>query len=59
MSHQSAILALAFQWIHILFRMWKHHTPNNDAHDIQALAKSHIPLANRSSISPESSKNVT
>ncbi len=63
MKYQAAIRALAFQWIRILFPMWKHRKPSDDTHDTQALSKAQCPLAKRltkaPSQNPENAKHVT
>ena len=46
LSHQSALLALAFKWIRILFRCWQNRTPYDEATYLLALQRSVSPLLN-------------
>jgi hypothetical protein len=36
-AHQAAVRALAFTWIHILYRCWQERTPYDEAVYLQAL----------------------
>jgi transposase len=42
-SHHAAVRALAFQWIRILYRCWKDHTPYDEARYLQTLRRRHAP----------------
>jgi transposase len=44
-SHHAAIRSVAFQWIRILFRIWKDHEPYNDTVYNDALRRRNSPLA--------------
>jgi transposase len=44
MKHHAAVRALAFKWIRILFRLWKTHTPYNEALYIQQLTLNNSPI---------------
>ena len=43
-KHQSAIRALAFKWIRILYRCWKTRTLYNEAHYFEQLRKRQSPI---------------
>ena len=43
-SHHSAIRALAYKWIRILYRCWQSHTPYDEAVYLAALRRRHSPL---------------
>ena len=43
-SHQSAIRALAFKWIRIIYRCWKTRTQYDEAKYLLALEARHSPL---------------
>lgn len=43
-SHHTAVRALAFKWIRILWRCWQDRTPYDDARYGRALAERHSPL---------------
>lgn len=43
-SHQSAVRALAFKWIRILFRCWKSSTPYDETKYLKALKGRNSPL---------------
>lgn len=43
-KHHTAVRALAFKWIRIMFRCWKDRKPYNEVKYIQALQKSNSPL---------------
>ncbi|WP_407080508.1 transposase, partial [Enterobacter hormaechei] len=43
-SHQSAIRALAFKWIRIIYRCWKARTCYDEAKYLLALEARHSPL---------------
>lgn len=43
-SHQSAILALAFKWIRIIYHCWKSRTQYDEAKYLLALEARHSPL---------------
>lgn len=43
-SHHTAVRALAFKWIRILWRCWKDHTPYDDARYVRALVDRRSPL---------------
>jgi transposase len=43
--HHTAVRALAFKWIRILYRCWKTHTPYNENTYIKALRDKQSPLA--------------
>ena len=62
-GRHATLRALAFQWIRILFRMWKDRKPYHDQAYQQALAKAQSPLAkllpNTPSQNPENGKHVT
>ena len=46
-AHQAAVRALAFEWIRILFRCWKTHTPYNESVYLKALKRRGSPLMNQ------------
>jgi hypothetical protein len=43
-SYQAAVRALAFRWIHILFRCWQFRTPDDETTYLNALRKRGSPL---------------
>jgi len=43
-SHHSAVRALAYKWIRILYRCWQSHTPYDEAVYLAALRRRHSPL---------------
>ena len=43
-AHQAAVRALAFKWIHILFRCWQERTPSEASLSLQALKRRNAPL---------------
>jgi len=43
-SHHTAIRTVAFQWIRIIFRLWKDHSSYDDAVYLQALRSKNSPL---------------
>jgi transposase len=43
-SHHSAIRALAYKWIRIIFACWKANKPYDESFYLQALAKKNSPL---------------
>jgi hypothetical protein len=43
-SHQSALRALAFKWIRILYRCWIERVPYDEARYLLALQKRQAPL---------------
>lgn len=43
-SHHTAVRALAFKWIRILWRCWQDRTPYDDARYVRALAQRRSPL---------------
>lgn len=43
-KHQAAVRALAFKWIHIMFRLWKTNSIYNEAQYIEQLKKKNSPL---------------
>jgi transposase len=40
----SAVRALAYKWLRILFRCWQTHTPYNEARHLQRLQQQHSPI---------------
>ena len=38
-DHHSAVRALAYKWIRIMFRCWKDRTPYDDARYVKSLTK--------------------
>jgi hypothetical protein len=42
--HQSAVLALAYKWVRILFRYWKIATPYDESKYLKALKERNSPL---------------
>jgi transposase len=46
-TYQSAVRALAFKWIRILFRCWKTNTPYNESVYLKALKRRGSPLMNQ------------
>ena len=51
-SHHTAVRALAFKWIRILWRCWQDRTPYDDARYVRALADRHSPLSAPLSLQP-------
>lgn len=43
-SHHTAIRALAFKWIRMMFRCWKTRQPYNEVRYLKALQRRHAPL---------------
>jgi len=43
-SHQTAVRALAFKWIRILYRCWKARTPYDELAYLEALRRRGSPL---------------
>lgn len=43
-SHQSALRALAFKWVRILFRCWQQRVPYDESKYLKTLQKRHSPL---------------
>jgi hypothetical protein len=43
-DHHAAVRALAFKWIRIAFRCWKHAVPYDDARYMQSLRRRGSPL---------------
>ena len=43
-SHQTAVRALAFKWIRILYRCWQSHTPYDESKYLNALKQRDSPL---------------
>ena len=43
-AHQSALRALAFKWIRILYRCWQNRTPYDEATYLKALERRGSPL---------------
>ena len=43
-SHQTAVRALAFKWIRILYRCWQNHTPYDESKYLNALKNKGSPL---------------
>ena len=43
-SHQTAVRALAFKWIRILYRCWQDRTPYDESRYLEALRRSGSPL---------------
>jgi transposase len=54
-SHQSALRALAFKWIRILFRCWQDRTPYHESKYLKTLQRRHSPLL--SSVANSSSQS--
>ncbi|HUF30998.1 MAG TPA: IS110 family transposase [Gemmatimonadaceae bacterium] len=44
-THHTAVRALAFKWIRIIWRCWQDHTPYDDARYIRALHLRHSPVS--------------
>jgi transposase len=44
-SHHTAVRALAFKWIRIIFRLWQQRTPYDEERYLQTLKKRHSPLS--------------
>ena len=44
LDHHAAVRALAFKWIRIAFRCWKHAVPYDDARYMQSLRRRGSPL---------------
>ena len=51
-SHHTAVRALAFKWIRILWRCWQDRTPYDDARYVRALTDRHSPLSAPLSLQP-------
>lgn len=51
-NHHTAVRALAFKWIRILFRCWKDRTPYDEARYLRALHKRGSPLLQRLELDP-------
>jgi hypothetical protein len=49
-SHHTAIRALAFKWIRIIYRCWQDRTPYDEARYLAALARRGSPLSTRLAI---------
>src|SRR5438105_12127809 len=43
-SHHTAVRALAYKWIRILYRCWKTRTPYNESLYLDVLRRHHSPL---------------
>jgi hypothetical protein len=43
-SHQTAVRALAFKWIRVLYRCWKPRTPYDETRYLKALQERGSPL---------------
>jgi hypothetical protein len=43
-SHQSAVRALAYKWVRILYKCWKDKTPYNESTYLKALKQRNSPL---------------
>jgi len=43
-SHNTAVRALAFKWIRIIFRLWQDHTLYDEERHLRNLTKRHSPL---------------
>jgi transposase len=43
-KHHTAVRALAFKWMRILYRCWKDHRPYSEEVYLASLAKRHVPL---------------
>jgi transposase len=43
-SHQSALRALAFKWVRILFRCWQDRVPYDESRYLKTMQKRHSPL---------------
>ncbi len=46
-SHHTALRALAFKWIRIIFRLWQDGTTYDEDRFLQALRKRHSPLSQK------------
>jgi len=46
-SHNTAVRALAFKWIRIIFRLWQDHTLYDDERHLRNLTKRHSPLSSK------------
>jgi len=58
-SHHTAIRALAFKWIRIIYRCWQDRTPYDEARYLAALARRGSPLSTRLNIITQTMKPVT
>lgn len=56
-SHHTAVRALAFKWIRILWRCWQDRTPYDEARYLAALARRGSPLAAKLGLAPSSAPN--
>ncbi len=46
-SHHTAVRALAFKWIRVIFRLWQDRTPYDEERYLQVLKKRHSPIGEK------------
>ena len=51
-SHQTAVRALAFKWIRILYRCWQSHTPYDESKYLKALERRGSSLLKQREVAP-------
>ena len=51
-SHHTAVRALAFKWIRIIFRLWQDHTTYDEERYLRDLQKRHSPLSQKIQLQP-------
>jgi transposase len=56
-SHHTAIRALAFKWIRIIYRCWQERTPYDEARYLAALERRGSPLSTRLTITDKATEN--